>query len=60
VNVRDLPFIQAVYLEIDATLEAQRSTATANADAHAVAGIEAKQLINDQAYFVLCWGNWKP
>jgi hypothetical protein len=54
--VRDLPFIQAVYLEIDAELEAQRSTARADGDANAVIRIEAKQRINDQAYFVLCWG----
>lgn len=54
--MRDLPFIQAVYLEIDAELEAQRSAARASGDANAVGRIEAKQRINDQAYFVLCWG----
>jgi hypothetical protein len=54
--VRDLPFIQALYIEIDGELEAQRSTARTNGDANAVTRIEAKQRINDQAYFVLCWG----
>jgi len=54
--VRDLPFIRAVYLEIDAELEAQRSAARTNADAKAVSRVESKQRINDQAYFVLCWG----
>ena len=54
--MRDLPFIRAVYLEIDAGLEAERSAARASEDSHAVDRIEQKQRINDQAYFVLCWG----
>jgi hypothetical protein len=54
--VRDLPHILAVYREIDATLEASRSTARAGGDAGTVGRIELKQRINDQAYFVLCWG----
>jgi len=54
--VRDLPFIRAVYLEIDAALEAQRSAARASEDSRAVNRIEERQRINDQAYFVLCWG----
>jgi hypothetical protein len=54
--VRDLSFIQAVYREIYAELERQRSTARANGDENAVNRIELKQRINDQAYFVLCWG----
>jgi hypothetical protein len=54
--VRHLPLIQSVYLEIDAELEVHRSTARANGDANAVNRIEARQRINDQAYFVLCWG----
>jgi hypothetical protein len=52
--VRDLPHILSVYQEIDATLEARRSAASG--DANAVGRIEIKQRINDQAYFVLCWG----
>jgi len=54
--VRDLPHILAVYQEIDATLEASRSAARAIGDANTVSSIELKQRINDQAYFVLCWG----
>lgn len=52
--MRDLPHVLAVYLEIDATLEAQRSNAAGNMAV--VANIDLKQRINDQAYFVLCWG----
>jgi hypothetical protein len=54
--VRDLPHIRAVYLEIDSELEAKRSTARNAGDANAVQNVELKQRINDQAYFVLCWG----
>ena len=54
--MRDLAHIAAVYLEIDAELERQRATANAAGDTAAVQRIEAKQRINDQAYFVLCWG----
>jgi hypothetical protein len=54
--VRDLPFIRAVYLEIDAELDTQLTAARASGDSAAVDRIESKQQINDQAYFVLCWG----
>lgn len=54
--MRDLPLILSIYLEIDAELEGRRSTARASADVSSVNKIEAKQRINDQAYFVLCWG----
>ena len=54
--MRDLPFIRAIYLEIDAELEAQGATARESGDAVAVNRIELKKRINDQAYFVLCWG----
>jgi hypothetical protein len=54
--VRDLPHIRAVYLEVDAELEAQRSAASASGNKDAVSRIDLKQRINDQAYFVLCWG----
>jgi len=52
--MRDLPLIRAVYLEIDAEFERQRASAVG--DTAAVQRIEARQRINDQAYFVLCWG----
>lgn len=54
--MRDLTFIRAVYPEIDSKLEAQRTTASTNGDSVAIDRIESKQRINDQAYFVLCWG----
>jgi len=54
--VRDLPHILAVYLEIDAELEGLRSNASAAGDINRVQQIESRQRINDQAYFVLCWG----
>jgi hypothetical protein len=54
--VRDLPFIRSVYSEIDAQFEAARIEATGRRDLHAVDRIERKQRVNDQAYFVLCWG----
>jgi hypothetical protein len=54
--VRDLPHIRAVYLEIDAQFEAARATASGSGDSQGVSSIEEKQRINDQAYFVLCWG----
>ena len=52
--MRDLPHILAVYLQIDSDFEAQRTAAAG--DTNAVNRIEEKQRINDQAYFVLCWG----
>jgi hypothetical protein len=54
--LRNLPHIRALYLEIDAELEAQQTTARENGDTASVDRIESKQRINDQAYFVLCWG----
>jgi len=54
--VRDLPYIEAVYLEIDAEFEAQRTDAASRGDLNSVERIASRQMINDQAYFVLCWG----
>lgn len=54
--MRDLPFIRSVYLEIDAQFEAARTEASTKRDMQTVGHIEQKQRINDQAYFVLCWG----
>jgi hypothetical protein len=54
--VHDLPHIRAVYLQIDSDFEQRRSEAAAINDGHAVSNIENKQRINDQAYFVLAWG----
>jgi len=54
--VRELPFIRSLYSQIDAEFEAARIEATGRRDVHAVERIERKQRVNDQAYFVLCWG----
>jgi hypothetical protein len=54
--VRALPFIRSVYLEIDAQFEVARAEAAGRLDVQAVSRIERKQRMNDQAYFVLCWG----
>jgi hypothetical protein len=43
-------------LEIDGEFEAQRTSATLRGDLQRVMQTAAKQMINDQAYFVLCWG----
>jgi hypothetical protein len=52
--MRDLPQIIALYNEVDLALEEQRTNALDEGDEQKVQRIEAKQLINDQAYFVLC------
>ena len=52
--MRSLPELVALYEEIDAGLEKER---TENAtDTAAQDKIEAKQRLNDQAWLVLCWG----
>jgi hypothetical protein len=57
--MRDLAAIAALYREIDATLEDQRSKAEFAGDAARANRIARKQAINDQAYFVLCWGQFE-
>ena len=54
--MRDLPLIRSVYVEIDAHFEAARLDAHGRRDMVAIERIERKQRVNDQAYFVLCWG----
>ena len=46
--MRDLPRIFAVYNQIDGALEQQRARGLAEA--------EFSQVVNDQAYFLICWG----
>ena len=48
--MRDVARILAAYIEIDTNLELERVSASAPAQ------IEAKQILNDQAYLLLCWG----
>jgi hypothetical protein len=55
-DVKDLVAIEAVYSRIDGDLEQQRDTATAAGDAIEASRLGQRQRINDQAYFVLCWG----
>jgi hypothetical protein len=52
--VRSLPQILALYEEIDTGFEQEQLTA--GADAARISKIEENRRLNDQAYFVLCWG----
>jgi hypothetical protein len=54
--MRELDKIVAAYSSVDAGLEAQRDEARRRGDSKRVTRIEQKQLINDHAYFVLCFG----
>jgi hypothetical protein len=54
--MRDLPAIVALYAEIDARLDADRQAAEDADDSARAEQVRAKQVIHDQAYFVLCWG----
>lgn len=54
--MQNLPAIVALYGELDLLLERQRAEADAAGDSARVHRIGAKQVLNDQAYFVLCWG----
>ena len=54
--MKDLPAIGSLYAELDTYLETLRSKAVQNGEQPSVARIEDKQRLNDQAYFVLCWG----
>ncbi len=54
--MRSLPLIVALYEEIDRGFDSDRQRALAVADVAGRRRIEQKQLVNDQAYFVLCWG----
>ena len=49
---KDLAKIEALYLKVDVAL----SIGKTEANALEVERIEAEQVLNDQAYFVLCWG----
>lgn len=54
--MRSLPEILAVYGQLDLVLENERVTAEGAGNTARVRQIEGRQVINDQAYFVLCWG----
>lgn len=54
--MRDLPAILTVYGQLDLVLEIERVAAESARNTARMRQIEARQVINDQAYFVLCWG----
>lgn len=54
--MRSLQQIAALYDEINKSFDDQRLKAIADSDEAARQRIEQKQLLNDQAYFVICWG----
>jgi hypothetical protein len=54
--MKSLQQIGALYEETDDGFDAERDGAIAVGDESATRRIEQKQLLNDQAYFVLCWG----
>ena len=53
--MRSLPQIVALYEEIDRGLDGDTEAALAIGDQTGAHRINQKQLLNDQAYFVLCW-----
>ncbi len=54
--MKSLQQIAALYEEIDKSFEDERLKAIGDADEPLRQRIEQKQLLSDQAYFVLCWG----
>ena len=54
--MKSLQQIGALYEEIDDGFDANLSDALAAGDATAAQRLEQKLLIDDHAYFVLCWG----
>ena len=55
-SVRDLRAIVSLYEQIDSSLEKLRQAAETAGDEDDRGHIEHRQTINDQAYFVLAWG----
>ena len=55
-SVKDLRAIVGLYEELDSSLEMLRQAAEAAGDEDHRGHIEHSQTINDQAYFVLAWG----
>jgi hypothetical protein len=54
--MQNLAAIEAVYNGIDGEFEREREDARTAGEITAIHKVEAKQRINDQAYFILCWG----
>jgi hypothetical protein len=54
--MKSLPRIVALYEEIDRGFDGDHQAALAIGDEAGALRIDQKQVLNDQAYFVLCWG----
>lgn len=54
--MNSLPQIVALYEEVDRGFDSDRQAALTSGDQVEARRIQQKQLLNDQAYFVLCWG----
>jgi hypothetical protein len=54
--VRDLAVLAALHEEIDAYFERAYGQAVAAGDQAAIDRTKTKRRLNEQAYFVLCWG----
>lgn len=54
--MQELDLILAAYQEINAAFELRKIRARKRKDSETFMAIAARQGINDQAYFVLCWG----
>ena len=57
--MKDIQAIAALYEEVDNALESLRDTGTAVSEDAERDRIGRKQRINDQAYFVLAWGQFE-
>lgn len=54
--MKSLAQIEALYEEIDGHFETHRQDRLASRDDQGARRVEKMQLLSDQAYFVLCWG----
>lgn len=54
--MRDLAALAALYAELAAYLTMLRAQAITDGNAHGADRIEVRQRLNDQAYFIVCWG----
>ena len=54
--MNSLPQIVALYEEVDRGFDSDRQAALTAGDQVEAQRIQQKQLVNDHAYFVLCWG----
>jgi hypothetical protein len=57
--VKDLSALAALHAELEVSLDDLRQIADEAGDQARVGRIEQKQKLNDQAYFVVCWGQFE-